>query len=291
MRPIATPSRGTIQRFGWALHDSDDMDKSDVVDKNLIRARSKYLSYETTTDANKLEELKPTVLVPGEAIHLHAHGHELALSNLSVATMANVLKTKFGLANLKGRVIVMHSCETGKLTYGGDVLGQLVQLGKEEGVDLRGTTVYAPENYLVVEKDDGLSYVAKKGVELGDLRSDDRKQYLRPLGQGWKGWTVNKQHMVVSTSGDGVVAVMQFDENTLKPKLEGKKKLEGKSKGWNVKKNLKVEEEEPMPKVRLKPRSKVKKEQIKSEPKPWELGYVEPSIDNGGDPSQQESYF
>jgi hypothetical protein len=244
-RSIGTQSRGTIQRFGWALHDSDDLSKSKVVDTNLERSQSRYLHAETIYDANKkIDRLSRANLQPGEAIHLHAHGAEDRLANLSVDTLANVLTSKFGLEGLAGRVIVMHSCNTGHANYGGEVLAKLVELAKNK-VDLRGTTVYAPENYLVVESD-GLSYVAKNGVGIGDLRLEPRKQHLQDLGDGWKAWTVNRSGVVASTNPGGIVAVMKLDEKTLiKPKLEGKSKsVKGKQK-------MKVEQEEPPPLIRI----------------------------------------
>lgn len=232
------------------------MDKSDVVDQNLIRAKRRYINSETTTDADEVEQPRRPALVQGEAIHLHAHGYELGLANLGVETLATTLKKKFGLENLAGRSIVMHSCKTGQDTYGGDVLKKLVEFGNTDGVDLRGTTIYAPENYLVVEKDDGLSYVAKRGKGLEHLRSDDRKEHLQPLGQGWKAWTVSKYGKVEPNNNpEAVAAVMQIDEKTLVPKPEGKKKPEGKSKSRsNGKKAKQIIEEPPPQKVRTKER-------------------------------------
>jgi len=244
-QPIVTQSKGTIQRFAWALHDSRDMSKSDVVDENLNRAKVRYLRSETINDApDKVRLFSRTLLNEGEAIHLHAHGHDTGLANISAATLANVLTAKFGLEALAGRVIVMHSCNTGSKTYGADVLKQLVQFARTDRVSLTGTTVFAPENYLVVEKN-GLSYVAKEGVGLGDLRTEPRDQHLQPLGDGWKAWTVNGSGGVVPTDASGVVAVMQVDENKLKQKPEGK------SKGWKGKER---EEDPPEPVVRSKPK-------------------------------------
>ena len=209
------------------------MEKSAVVDENLKRAGGRYLHAETITDANKkIDRLSRAELNPGEAIHLHAHGAEDRLANLSVATLANILKQKFGLAGLAGRSIVLHSCNTGQLTYGADVLSKLVEFGKSERVDLAGTTLYAPENYLVVESD-GLSYVAKSGVGLGQLRIEPRKQHLQPLGEGWKAWTVNSSGGVVATNPAGVVALMRLDENTLvtpKAEIGGKSKAKQKER-------------------------------------------------------------
>ncbi|HEX6043049.1 MAG TPA: hypothetical protein VFZ22_01070 [Pyrinomonadaceae bacterium] len=260
-RPIVTPSRGTVQRFGWALHDSEDMVKSEVVDENLKRAKARYLHAETITDANtKIERISRTALQRDEAIHLHAHGAEDRLANLGTATLANIIKKKFGLDSLAGRAIVLHSCNTGQLTYAEDLLKKLVELGRTDRVELTGATIYAPENYLVVESD-GLSYVAKRGVGLGDLRSDDRKRHLQGLGEGWNAWTVNSSGLVVPTRGDGVVAVMRFDENTVKPKPEGKQ--EGK---------LKVKKEKVEEPVRIKPRH------VQQEPllrPPWDYGFYD----------------
>src|SRR4051812_46016110 len=90
-RSIVT-SRGTIQRFAWALHDSRDMNKSDVVDTNLARASVRYGRSETIKDApDKVRIISRTLLNEGEAIHLHAHGHDTGLANISAATLANVL--------------------------------------------------------------------------------------------------------------------------------------------------------------------------------------------------------
>ena len=222
------------------------MSKSEVVDENLKRAKGKYLHAETITDANaKIDRISRTALQRDEAIHLHAHGAEDRLANLGVATLAAVIKKKFGLDSLAGRAIVLHSCNTGQLTYAEDLLKKLVELGRTDRVELTGATIYAPENYLVVESD-GLSYVAKRGVGLGDLRSEDRRRNLQGLGEGWKAWTVNSSGLVVPARADGVVAVMRFDENTLKPKPEGKKESRARPKVESVRR---VEVEQPPPRV------------------------------------------
>jgi hypothetical protein len=62
---------------------------------------------------------------------------------------------------------------------------------------------------------------------------------------------------VVPTDARGVVAIMQTDERTLVPKLEGKKEDKSKSGKQNqYGKKKKIVEEPPQVKVRSKPRKK-----------------------------------
>lgn len=224
-RPIATPSRGTIQRFAWALHDSRDMKRSEIVDENLRRAKSRYSHVETTIDPEK-EEPERVHLNEGEAIHLHAHGHDEALSGFSADSLGMQLQRKFDIEDLAGRTIVLHSCKTGQGNFGKDLLEMLLAYASLAGVNLAGTKVYAPRNFLVVEKD-GFSYVAKDNVDDSELRVEDRKSKLQNIGEGWRGWTVTRDGVVVETRGAGVVDAMDRQEG---PKLDRYKPKKVKAK-------------------------------------------------------------
>jgi hypothetical protein len=213
MTANAAQLKGTVQRFAWAIHDSRDMKRKEIVDENLRRASVRYTHTETSTDPEKEGTPARPFLNPGEAIHLHAHGHDSALSGFSGETLAVQLSRKFDLEDLAGRVIVLHSCNTGQADFGKHLLEMLVSLGILEQVSLTGTIVYAPVNYLVVE-DDGLSYVAKTGVDDSQLRVVPRRSKLQDLGEGWRGWRVSMTGSVeeINNPGGGVIDVLNSRE-------------------------------------------------------------------------------
>lgn len=181
---------GAVQPYGWALHDSSDMDHSDVVDENLNRAKTRYAHSETTPDPEKEDDPQQPVLVNNEVIHIHAHGHSGAVASFSPKSFARELVRKFQAQALVDRTIVLHSCETGQETYGETLLDELVAEADARGVDLVGTRVFAPVGYLVVNQD-GKSYVSKDGVDSSVMRDEqNRGSSLRALGEGWKAWEI-----------------------------------------------------------------------------------------------------
>jgi len=215
-RPVATNAaqlKGTVQRFAWAIHDSRDMKKSAVVDENLRKASQRYTHTQTTSDPEKVDTPDRPFLNPGETIHLHAHGNVDGLSGFGADSLAREVSRKFDLEDLPGRVIVLHSCNTGQKEYGKEVLEELVSLASYERISLTGTTIYAPVNFLVVEND-GLSYVAKSGVDDSALREEQRSESLQRLGEGWRGWRVTMNGAVeeINNPGGGVVGVLNARE-------------------------------------------------------------------------------
>jgi hypothetical protein len=228
-RPFSTPSKGTVQRFAWAIHDSRDMKRSAIVDENLRRAQSRYTHVETTTDPEK-EEPKRILLNQGEAIHLHAHGNDEALSGFSADSLGRELQRKFDIEDLAGRTIVLHSCKTGQADFGKGLLEMLLAYATTADVNLAGTTVYAPVSFLVVEKD-GFSYVAKDNVDESDLRTEQRQDKLRKAGDGWRGWTVTRHGTITETRGAGVLDAMDRQEGP-KPEKYKPKKVKEKQKSY-----------------------------------------------------------
>ncbi|MFN7963126.1 MAG: hypothetical protein U0002_17830 [Thermoanaerobaculia bacterium] len=200
----AAGRRPALQPYGWAIHYGQEPEGQEIVDQNLVRARGGYIGWETTTDPELVERPRQPILLEGEAIHLHAHGHESALAGFTPASLARELVRKFQARGLAGRTIVLHSCETGQETFPEDLLTHLLTLAEQRGVDLAGTTVFAPIRALVVEGN-GQSRVAKEGEDPSDLRVEQgRGARLMAFGQGWRGWRVNAYGVVQEIGGHQV---------------------------------------------------------------------------------------
>lgn len=181
---------GTLQPFGWAIHDSRDMDHSDVVDENLRRATGRYSGVETTTDPDKEDDPWQPILQDGEVIHIHAHGHPENVGGFGAPGMARELVRKFQAQGLNGRTIVFHSCEVGQGNFLENLLTNLEREAQNRGVKLIGTRAFAPTNFLVVNSD-GRSFVAKENALASAMREEStRGSSLRQYGKGWKAWEI-----------------------------------------------------------------------------------------------------
>jgi hypothetical protein len=187
---------GAVQPFGWAIHEGNDSENSQkIVNENLRLAGARYAVTETVTDPEKIEAPQQPILANQEVIHIHAHGHPGSVASFTPKSLAREIVRKFQAQALVGRTIVLHSCETGREDYGEELLEALTAEADDRGVALDGTRVFAPLGYLVVN-DDGKSYVSKVNVDSSKLREKEtRGPYLRPLGQGWKGFeSVSNQY-------------------------------------------------------------------------------------------------
>jgi hypothetical protein len=203
-RPSPTAARGVVvQRFAWAIHNSSDPGGEEIVNENVRRAKSRYVQPETTTDPEQVDEPRRPSLGNDEPIHIHAHGNDESVGGFAATSFATQLFRKFDAADLVGRTIVFHSCDSGQGNYAKEVLEDLVQLANTEDIKLVGTQILAPTRYLVVETD-GLSYVAKNKVDSSELRTDNRKDKLQQFGKGWRGWEVDRYGNVVNMGANAV---------------------------------------------------------------------------------------
>lgn len=222
-RPAPLAARGVVQRFAWAIHNSSDPGGEAIVNENVRRASGRYVLPETVTDPELVDEPRRPLLGGGEPIHIHAHGNDESVGGFASDSFAAQLFRKFDAADLVGRTIVFHSCDSGQGNYARDVLQSLVELAQAEDIRLVGTQILAPTRYLVVEKN-GFSYVSKNNVDPGDLRVDNRSDKLQQFGKGWRGWEVSRYGVVTVMGANAVEGAVARALNFQEERGEGRYK-------------------------------------------------------------------
>lgn len=180
-----------IQPFGWAVIDSRSNDDAEIVRNNLRLSSALYSNQQrvaVVTDPEDVDDVQRVALGNDEPLHIHGHGTDQSLAGFGADSLAREVLRKF--TNLRGRTILLHSCEVGS----GQFLRNFLQaLANNNFQGWNGTQVLGPERFLVVAEN-GLSQVSKGGVQENDLKTRKSQQgKLMKKGDGWKGIQVVNQ--------------------------------------------------------------------------------------------------
>src|SRR6476661_2433155 len=180
-----------VQRFGWAILDSRAAQHDDpaIVRNNLRLASTYYRAHEVTTDPDRVrdQDLQQVDLADKEPLHIHGHGTNVSLGGFSATSLALQVRRKFPIGKLKGRTILLHSCEVGSGNFLRDFLRALANNNFH---GWHGTTVCGPQRFLVVNEQ-GISQVSKPGVQENTL-STRRGQAgnVKKKGEDWSGMRI-----------------------------------------------------------------------------------------------------
>jgi hypothetical protein len=175
-----------VQRFGWAILDSraTKHDDPEIVRSNIELASRYYRGHEVTTDPDKVKSPQKVNLDDKEPLHIHGHGTDVSLGGFKAASLAQEVLRKFKTDQLKGRTILLHSCEVGSGSFLRDFLRALASNNFK---GWHGTTVCGPKRFLIVNEQ-GVSQVSKPNVKESQL-STRKGQFgnVERKGVDWSG--------------------------------------------------------------------------------------------------------